>query len=105
MEGKRVQLNFSAAFDNVSHRSLLYKLRSLCVGGQFLSIGLQVFSDSRQRVVDKISVLIDVVSGVLQGSVLEPLLFILYTSELFHIVGKHMVAYANDTTTYAVIRR
>ena len=43
------------------------------------------------------------VSGVSQGSVLGPLLFILYTSELFHIVGNHIVEYADDTTIYAVI--
>ena len=48
---------------------------------------------------------IDVASGVPQGSVLEPLLFILYTFELFHIVGNHIVGYANDTTIYAVIPR
>ena len=38
MKGRLVQLDFSAAFDRVSHRGLLYKLRSIGVGGQFLSI-------------------------------------------------------------------
>ena len=46
-----------------------------------------------------------VVSGVPQGSVLELLLFILCTSELFHIVGNHVVGHAEDTTIYAVIPR
>ena len=46
---------------------------------------------------------VDVVSGVPQGSVLGPLLFTLYTSELFHIVGNHMVGYANDTTIKPLI--
>ena len=45
------------------------------------------------------------ISGVSQGTVLEPLLFILYTSELFHIVGNHTVGYADDTTNCAVIPR
>ena len=48
------------------------------------------------------SVSADVVLEVPVGSVLGPLLFILYTSELFHIVGNHMVGYANGTTIYAV---
>ena len=43
------------------------------------------------RLDGKVSASIDVVSGVLPGSVLGPLLFILYTSELFHIVGNHIV--------------
>ena len=38
MEGRLFQLNFSAAFDRVSHFGVLYKLRSMRVGGQFLSI-------------------------------------------------------------------
>ena len=36
MEGMLVRLFFSAAFDRVSHRDLLYKLRSIGVGGQVL---------------------------------------------------------------------
>ena len=55
------------------------------------------------RLDSKVSVSVDVVSGVTQGSVLEPLLLILYTFEFFRIVGKPMVGYANDTTIYAVI--
>ena len=47
----------------------------------------------------------DVVSGAHQGRVFEPLLFIFYNSELFHIVGNHIVGYADDTTIYAIIPR
>ena len=52
-----------------------------------------------------VSASVDGVSGVPYGSVLGPLLFILYTSELFRIVGNHMVGYAVDTTIYVVISR
>ena len=40
-----------------------------------------------------------------QGSTSGPLLFILYTSKLFHIVGNYIVGYADDTTIYVVIPR
>ena len=40
-----------------------------------------------------------------QSSVLGQLLFVLYTSEIFHIVGSHIVGYAEDSTIYAVILR
>ena len=53
----------------------------------------------------RFSVSVNVVSGVPQSNVLRSLLFILYTSELFYIVGNHTVSYANDITIYAVIRR
>ena len=51
----------------------------------------------------KVNASVDVVSGVSQGSVLGPLLFILYTSELFRIVVNHIVGYTNDTRIYAFI--
>ena len=38
IEGRLVQLDFSAAFDGVSHRVLLCKLSSIVVEGQFSSI-------------------------------------------------------------------
>ena len=47
MEGRLVQLEFSAAFDRVSHHGLLYKLRSIGVRGQFLSRVSQFLSDMR----------------------------------------------------------
>ena len=84
---------------------MLYELRPIDVGGQYFSILSQFLRDRRQRVCldGKDSVSVDVVSRSLQGSILGPLLFILYTYELFPIVEKHMVGNANDTTIYAVI--
>ena len=99
-------MDFSTAVDRISHRGLLYKLRSIIgVGGQFLFIVSVFLSDRRQRVRlnGKVSESVAVVSGVPQGSILRAILFILYTSELFHIVGNHIVGYEDDTTIYTVI--
>ena len=54
---------------------------------------------------DKVSASVDEVSGVTKGGVLGPLLFILYISRLFHIVGNHIVGYADDAVIHAVIPR
>ena len=43
-----VQLDFSAAFDSVSHSGLLFKLKSIGVGGSLLSICTEFLSDRRQ---------------------------------------------------------
>ena len=42
-------------------------------------------------------------SGVLQGSVLGPLLFLLYTSELFSTLENKVIGYADDSTLIAVV--
>ena len=57
------------------------------------------------RLDDKFSASVGVVLGAFQGYVLEPLLFVLYTSELFHIVGSHIVSNADDITIYAIVHR
>ena len=77
-----VQLDFSAVFDRVSYCGLLFKLKSIGVGGSVQSICTEFFSDRRQRVVvdGAASEGIPTISGVPQGSVWSPLLFILYTS-------------------------
>ena len=58
------------------------------IGDSVLSILTQFLSNRSQHVmVDGCwSELVDVVSGVPHGSVLDPLLFLLYTSELFSIL-------------------
>ena len=49
------------------------------------------------------SKLVNVVSGVPQSSVLGPLLFLLYTSELFSILEYKLIGYADDSTLIAVV--
>ena len=49
------------------------------------------------------SKLVNVVSGVPQGSVLGELVFLLYTSELFPILENKLTGYADDSTFMAVV--
>ena len=76
----------------MSHSGILFKLKSIGVGGCVLSICREFLSDRRQRVeVDgAASEWIPIVSGVPQGSVLGPLLFIMYTNEMFEVVENRL---------------
>ena len=72
-----------------------------------MSIVSELLIDKMQcvRTGGKVSASIDVGSGEPYGRVLAPMLFKLYTSQLFHTAGNHIVGYEDDTTIYAVISR
>ena len=100
-----MQIDFSAAFDRVNHLGILNKLCSVGIGGSVLSILTQFpLKRSQHDMVDGCrSKLVNVVSGVPQGSVLGPLLFLLYTTELFSILENKLICYADDSTLMAVV--
>ena len=100
-----VQIYFSAAFDRVIHLGILYKLCSVGIGGSVLSILTHFQSNRSQHVmVDGCqNKLINVISGVPQGSVLGTLLFLQYTLEIFSILENKLIGYADNSTLMAVV--
>ena len=70
-EARIVQIDFSAAFDRVSHQGILFKLCSVGVGGPVLFVLTNFLSNRTHYVVvdDCRSKLINVVSGVPRGIV------------------------------------
>ena len=81
-------------------------MKSIGVDGVLFICGA-FFSNRRQRVeVDgAASEWIPIVSDVPQWTVLGPLLFILYTSQMFELVEHWLYAYADDSIQLAVFRK
>ena len=103
-----VLLDLSAAFDTIDHDLLLGDLHSCGVRGSALLLLESYLKDRCQRVTirQSISESKPLLYGVPQGSVLGPVLFILYTSGLANLLEAHRVNYhfyADDTQIYVEI--
>ena len=102
-----VYLDYRRAFDTVPHKRLVKKLKAY--GNSGTSIGwIESFLTKRQMRVlinGKMSRWIDVLSSVPQGSVLGPLLFLLFVIEIPDLVGSSVKLFANDTKVWRVIRK
>ena len=94
-----VYIDFSKAFDSVPHERLLIKLKSLGICGPLLRWIEGFVSNRQQRVVirGQASAWTRVRSGVPQGSVLGPLLFVIYIDDVDQcFLHSTVLKYADD---------
>ena len=92
-------LDFSKAFDKISHRFILSKLHyngirnhTLSWVGAFLSIRTQTTVVNGAN-----SSYVEVTTGVPQGSVLGPLLFLLYVNDINNAITSQIKLLADDS--------
>ena len=106
--GKEVRAVFcdiSKAFDRVWHAGLVHKLRAAGVTGTLLDWFRNYLSDRRQRVVlpGGSSEWTYIRAGVPQGSILGPLLFLVYINDIVTDIGSNIRLFADDTSLFIIV--
>ena len=107
-DGKEVRAVFcdvEKAFDRVWHRGLIKKLHGYGIRGQLLNWFKDYLSNRQQLVLldGKKSDIMDVKAGVPQGSILGPLLFILYINDIVSSIVSSIRIFADDTSLFLVV--
>ena len=95
-----IGMDLSKAFDSINHRILLQKLKEIGAGPNLMKWMKSYLSNRKQKVKFKNveSDMETVTSGVPQGSILGPVLFIIFTNNLANHLEKYKIAsYADDT--------
>ena len=101
-----VLLDLTAAFDTIDHKILLHRLHNVFGFGDTVPSWFQSYFENRAHTVvvhGKHSTPASLRYGVPQGSVLGPILFIIYTQPLSNVIKHYPVfhkIYADDTQIY-----
>ena len=105
LEVRAVFLDISKAFDKVWHDGLVFKLRQNGVNGSLLNFFDNYLRDRQQRVVinGSYSEYLPIESGVPQGSVLGPLLFLVYINDLEKNIKSNVKFFADDTILFSIV--
>ena len=101
-ETRAAFLDISKAFDKVWHSGLVFKLKQNGICGNLLTMLENYLSDRKQRVILNgiESSWEPIFSGVPQGSVLGPLLFLIYINDLTQNISANIKLFADDSSLF-----
>ena len=101
-----IYTDFAKAFDSLPHNRLLLKLKSLGIKGDVLKWIKSFLTERRHRVtVDgELSDWVYLISGIPQGSVLGPTLFVIFINDMPAVAGNCIKLFADDAKLYSTAR-
>ena len=104
-EVKAVFCDISKAFDRVWHRGLIHKLSGIGCANKVTKWFSSYLTGRKQRVVldGQASDWTSVQAGVPQGSILGPLLFLIYINDIVKDIGCSIRLFADDTSLYIIV--
>ena len=105
LETRGVFLDISKAFDKVWHNGLFHKLKMYGIDGDLYDLLLNYLQNRKQRVVlnGQHSCWSDVQAGVPQGSILGPLLFLIYINDIPDNITSSVKLFADDTSIFSKV--
>ena len=105
LDVRGVFLDISKAFDKVWHKGLLYKFKQNGVSGNLLDTSTDFLNSRKQRVAlnGQFSLWTSIEAGVPQGSILRPLLFLIYINDLSDDLMANVKLFVDDTSLFSVV--
>ncbi len=102
-----IYMDFAKAFDKVPHKRLIHKISSYGINGKILEWIEEFLKNRKQRVIlgEEVSEWCEIFSGVPHGSVLGPLLFVIFINDLPDEVAAMCKLYADDTKLISIVNK
>ena len=106
LELRMVFLDISKAFDKVWYEGLIVKLKQNGISGNLQKLFENYLHNRKQRVVlnASFSDYSIIESGLPQGSVLGPLLFLIYINDLVNNIKSNITFFADDTMLFSIVK-